>query len=482
MNQLEDDYWLRLAQDGSENTSHLDSTPGKLQITQIDGVEPLDSQFGVWPVKTVPDRLLDPLFGSLDPLDDDRDPTAPASQQQTSTYAILDAAKIRNLPEQLETSGLRFRCLFKGDAFNELKDVAPWIVKLEEGNTFTQKLFTQVDSNADVWPAEAGIYFRADGTLEDLWRHFRRFTRVQDNNGKWYYQRFWEGRMAVGLLHSNTSPFVNIEPTRIRSAIFISGRSAQIADISAISSAPTPPILLKKDRDAYDMAVEQKFSIDFSHSLAQCVPEQLRILGLIDTLPISAMITGLIDDLRPLGFRRRSDIGRLAVLGLYYGRWFLADPRVAPFSQEILGQQHSSAGLRALRMEETLAQRQWHQLVTTQKGLESTIKDLRAFSNNPATSLSLEPEWDFQDQSTRASFLHTCHMQQVRHSLPDETYNDHRHVHTILARLWTPFFLDDPMHKPLKALFDSRSATIAIDIIDMLESRLPRSQRGTDHG
>ena len=44
------------------------------------------------------------------------------------TYAILDAAKAPGLPELLAASELEHRCLFKGDTYEELKDVAPWIV------------------------------------------------------------------------------------------------------------------------------------------------------------------------------------------------------------------------------------------------------------------------------------------------------------------------------------------------------------------
>ena len=29
--------------------------------------------------------------------------------------------------------------------------------------------------------------------MEDVYQHFRKFTKVQDENGKWYFFRFWEG-------------------------------------------------------------------------------------------------------------------------------------------------------------------------------------------------------------------------------------------------------------------------------------------------
>ncbi len=153
----------------------LSTTPSTVPIS----VAPLDSQFGVAEPKAVPDDLKGLLFGD------------PALQ----TYAILDAAKVTNLPELLEGSGLEHRCLFKGGALDDLGTVAPWIVQLDPASPFTRFLFT-CDPAQDVawhlWGKNPGIFLRAPGTLDDLWRHFRKFTRVQDEHDKWYYFRFWE--------------------------------------------------------------------------------------------------------------------------------------------------------------------------------------------------------------------------------------------------------------------------------------------------
>lgn len=46
-----------------------------------------------------------------------------------------------NLPDLLERSGLEHRCLFNGSAYDDLRNVAPWIVRLEERSAFTRHLF-----------------------------------------------------------------------------------------------------------------------------------------------------------------------------------------------------------------------------------------------------------------------------------------------------------------------------------------------------
>ena len=103
-----------------------------LQVDTIEGVEPLDTQIGVFPKKIVSDALHDALFGQQEPTAAEIEAAGgdPAAVPPMQTYAILDAAKLTNLPELLERSGLEHRCLFKDDAYDELKNVAPWIVRL----------------------------------------------------------------------------------------------------------------------------------------------------------------------------------------------------------------------------------------------------------------------------------------------------------------------------------------------------------------
>lgn len=189
------DYW-------TDETPAPEKPAGSLLFVEtINGVEPLDGQFGVDVPKTVPDVLYDALFGQVEPTKDEMANAKGyfAKVPPLHTYAILDAARVTNLPEMLETSGLDHRCLFKGKAEDELKNVAPWLVRLEEGNTFTRNMFTLSKAPWHLWGSESGIYLRSRGTLDDVWKHFRKLTKVQDENQKWYYFRFWERQILANL-------------------------------------------------------------------------------------------------------------------------------------------------------------------------------------------------------------------------------------------------------------------------------------------
>lgn len=171
-----------------------EAAPTGLQIATIEHVVPLDTQLGAAVKKTVPDALQDVLFGqpALTAAEIDAAGGNASKVPPMRTYAILDAAKITNLTELLEDSLLEHRCLFKGKAYDDLKNVAPWIMRLEDGNTFTRNLFTRSDAYWHLWDNQPGIYIRSRASLDDMWRHFRKFTKLQDEAGKWLYFRFWD--------------------------------------------------------------------------------------------------------------------------------------------------------------------------------------------------------------------------------------------------------------------------------------------------
>lgn len=159
-----------------------------LWLAEIANVTPLDKQLGANPRKTVPDALVPVLFGQ---------PPEDKSLPEMQTYAILDAAKVDNLLDQLGGSGLQHRCLFKGQALEDLQGVAPWVVRLEPGSNLTRNLMTRGTAHWHLWDTGAGIFIRSRASIDEVVAHLRHFTRLQDEDGAWYYFRFWEPAIAA---------------------------------------------------------------------------------------------------------------------------------------------------------------------------------------------------------------------------------------------------------------------------------------------
>lgn len=151
------------------------------KLHRIDGIEPIPP--GMSPADTAP--IFELLF-----------------HHELRVYAVLDAALVPNLPELLEASGLEHRCLFSQEAEETLGNSAPWIVRLERTNKFVRNLLTDSPSPAPwhLWGYEPGLFIQSTGSLDSLWQHLRKFTRVQDHAGNWYFMRFWDTNFLFGLL------------------------------------------------------------------------------------------------------------------------------------------------------------------------------------------------------------------------------------------------------------------------------------------
>ncbi|MEO1346936.1 MAG: DUF4123 domain-containing protein [Pseudomonadota bacterium] len=158
----------------------------------IEGIEPLSQPpFGMAPDRTVPEPLQEVLFGQLP------DGSIP------SAWALLDAARIPQLPDRIERSGLPYACLFTNAAKTDLGDVAPWLVELRDGDEFPRELFTEVPGGrlpSMLGGRIPGLLVRAEGPCERLWQHLRKFTRLRDARENWHFLRFWEPRSAFHYL------------------------------------------------------------------------------------------------------------------------------------------------------------------------------------------------------------------------------------------------------------------------------------------
>ncbi|RCK44159.1 hypothetical protein TH25_19785 [Thalassospira profundimaris] len=170
-----------------------------LTIKEIKDIEPLGGQIGVWPEKNIPDLLFEPLFGPVEPT---RDEVAlygsVGAVPPMRTYVVLDTSKLQWGYDEIEGCEMRFQCLFKGNAANELKNAAPYLIELDPENRFTRRLFTYVPEMPDemtslhLWHKEPGIYIRSRDEFDTVWKHLRKFPRMQDDKGQWYFFRFWE--------------------------------------------------------------------------------------------------------------------------------------------------------------------------------------------------------------------------------------------------------------------------------------------------
>lgn len=122
-------------------------------------------------------------------------------QGSDRVVACLDANRIANLRELMETTGAPHLCLFKGELAEEAGEAAPWLVQLRAGDKLLRML--QATSLPDhrnpfaLREAEAGIFIHTDMNLADLRQHLRRFLRIATADGRNFLFRFWEPSIAA---------------------------------------------------------------------------------------------------------------------------------------------------------------------------------------------------------------------------------------------------------------------------------------------
>ncbi len=194
----EDDYWQGL--EGAATASPVSAAFPELQVRIIPEARPLIHALGNFDPRAIPEPLEAVLFAPDGPAADLPGEGGDRPADATRVFAVLDAAKLPYLLTAfIESSGMCQQSLFQGAAQRELGEYAPYLIELDRTNAFTRKLFTSVEQRG-FWQAELGILIRARADFTAMRRHLRRFVRVRDDAGSWFYWRFWEGRRLAAAL------------------------------------------------------------------------------------------------------------------------------------------------------------------------------------------------------------------------------------------------------------------------------------------
>ena len=111
------------------------------------------------------------------------------SDSATNVYAVLDGASVPVLRDKFYEEEPEHACLYAGDLEPDMEEVAPYLVRLEQGSRFTDWLI----SNG--WGNHWGIFASASEDLRTVRKHFRTFLLVQDPEGKTLYFRYYDPRV-----------------------------------------------------------------------------------------------------------------------------------------------------------------------------------------------------------------------------------------------------------------------------------------------
>ena len=197
---------------------------------QINHVKLLDRQFGRHPKVFAPDEIFKLLFPNT-PIPPDitqpswsenwQEPTflMPVLDEKTlekdtalfgeplpelKCYFILDANKHKYL--EPENFHCRIESLFQGEFAEITKDIAPYLVEVipypdDSSESELMGLFSDEGAMTRFnWHEELGIFIHSRYDFDTVLRHLRHFPVMKDENGKWFFFRFYDPKVLRNYL------------------------------------------------------------------------------------------------------------------------------------------------------------------------------------------------------------------------------------------------------------------------------------------
>jgi Domain of unknown function (DUF4123) len=330
------DHWTgksRKAAALSGGAAGKDQAVAALLVETIPDVQPLIDQRGIHDKVNVPEALMQVLFGQPEPTRAEvvaagGDALAVATM---GTYAILDAAKVRGLGDIVAGYGLEHRCLYQGEAYDNLRDAAPWIVRLTPDSTFTRNLFTQGEARWHLWDAGAGIFVRSRGSLDALAKHFRKFTLPRTESGGSLFFRFYDPAAAqvyfegIATWPERVAQFFQPRAGHAVQAIVVAQPGTASAtvfrpkDAAALGSAPAFKSLTARDTQIIADATVRKFRAELKAWLLRY--DKARF-GAFAQPQLDAIVDHAIREGDGFGLTFKEEYTYLLYIMTYFGGWF----------------------------------------------------------------------------------------------------------------------------------------------------------------
>jgi hypothetical protein len=113
----------------------------------------------------------------------------PGLPSRSHVWTILDGARDQRIYGAVQGCYQENCCLYAGNLAPALQLAAPYLVKLEKDDRFTNYVINRG------WDENWGILLRSDAGMDKLRRHFRRFLVVKDHTGRRLVFRFYDPRV-----------------------------------------------------------------------------------------------------------------------------------------------------------------------------------------------------------------------------------------------------------------------------------------------
>ena len=288
--------------------------------------EPLPDQTGIpsWDQEWIAPDLKDLLFGQ------------PEDGPRLRTYFILDATLRKNITGVFDLdSGLvdvPFRCLFKGDAAEELKESAPYLIDmtLPEGAWEDRDLVPSFhkDFFKHHWGQPTGLFIRSPALMAEVWGHFRKFTRIRmEEDGRWVYFRFEDPRTLSAFVealdeddtHKFLGPHQLINPGQTTLKAY-----QATTPIGENQRRALPPLIMKNQ---YIKAFGADRGSKIKRKIQEHIEQNSSAFEALPSEDKSRILDTLIGQALQYGIKIEKAVADFVLASIYFGKALAADPQ-----------------------------------------------------------------------------------------------------------------------------------------------------------
>ena len=430
-----------------------------LTITEHE-ITPLPDQTGIpfWDQEWIAPDLKTLLFGELE------------EKPEVRTYFIVDSILRKKITGvfDLDAIDVPIQCLFKGDAAEELKESAPYLIDmtLPDGALEDRDLVPSFhkDFFKKHWGQNTGIFIRTTAPMDEVWGHFRKFTRIQvEEDKRWVYFRFWDPRITPSYFDSiKDIPEKSVQWVTIRRTAHIKtiiGNQTDSEDVFSITPkwdnlegffSIGQPMLSDAEMKGFERYKLEKFDRETAVDLFIAYPSMGCSKKQFQELTKIVRIWSC-----EYGITGERDITRLVHLSIALGAYFPNDIRFLNLAAIL----HDTSQPPNVRVKNCVAiAKKW--LATVWEGHSTKEMEMRlaqcigqsleTYSNSKTLSLlahQLNPQYvDSIDNETLNVFARQCTSICDAHKING---NYARICYIICALRYGQNFIDDPIHSTI---------------------------------
>lgn len=309
----------------NETQSEAEAATEYLTITEHE-VEPLadQSQIPVQYQEWITPDLKERLFGQ------------PDTGKKLRTYFIVDPTLRKKVAGEFDLDSSQIdvpvTCLFKGKKAEELKESAPYLLDM----TLSGGAWNSSDSVPDFhkdffkthWGEHTGIFIRTTALFDEVWRHFRKFTRVQmEEDKRWVFFRFWDPRtistFIEALDENDTHKFLSthqvINPSETHLTIY-----SMTQPLDEQAHAALPPFIMK---EVYIKAFSEQRTDTFIDKLSNVVSEQSDAFAKLEDDKQTELLTRLVKQAKQFGIESEQAVANFVLASVQFGKDLAGEPK-----------------------------------------------------------------------------------------------------------------------------------------------------------